>query len=77
MKISRRNFFLGTGITLAIAPLVAGCASFSMSAEEFNRAINGVKSTYRTYDKAGNVMDDVTGESVRITRDETFDEYVR
>jgi hypothetical protein len=54
--------------------LLSGCASFSMTGEELGRAFDGSKATFRTYDKTGNVMDDVTGTSIRVTRDETFDE---
>lgn len=54
---------------------LSGCAGASMTGEELSRAFNGSVATFHTYDKQGNVMDEVTGDSVRATRDETFDEW--
>ncbi|MEU6263701.1 DUF5052 family protein [Saccharopolyspora shandongensis] len=55
--------------------VLSGCASLSMTAEELDRALEGSEATFCTYDKTGNVMDDVSDTSIRVTRDETFDEF--
>ncbi|MDP9903156.1 DUF5052 family protein [Arthrobacter bambusae] len=65
--------FLTAGVAVLLA--LSGCASVSMSAEELGRAFEGSKAAFRTYDKAGDVMDDVTGTSIRVTRDSTFDDF--
>lgn len=68
-----RKFFVFI-VSLLTLTLVSGCAGANKIAEEFDRAMNGTGGTYRTYDKNGHVMDDIVGESIRITRDERFDE---
>lgn len=75
MKSSISRRLLAT-IALAVAACVtlSGCAGLSWTADELNRAFQGSDATFRTYDKTGNVMDNISGPSIRVTRDSTFDE---
>lgn len=59
---------------LVVAFTLSACSGAHMIAEEFARAMEGTGGTYRTYDKTGHVMDEVNGTTLRITRDERFDE---
>lgn len=64
---------------LIVAALITGltlsaCSGAHMIAEEFGRAMAGTGGTYRTYDKTGHVMDEVNGTTIRVTRDDRFDE---
>lgn len=72
---TRRRSFLAAALALSATIAMTGCESASMTADEFARAMEGTDATFRTYDKEGNVMDDITGTSLHVTRDETFDEY--
>lgn len=74
MTTTRSRGLVAISVALVASLVLSGCAAFSMTAEELARAFNGTEATFRTYDKQGNVMDDVTGTSLRVTRDETFDE---
>lgn len=62
-------------IAAVVTVALSGCAALSMTGAELGRAFHGTEATFRTYDKTGLVMDDVTGTSIRVTRDETFDSF--
>lgn len=73
IRKTTRHTLAGVAVILAATLALSGCASASMSVEEFARAFHGTEATFRTYDKSGNVMDNVVGTSVRVSRDTNFD----
>lgn len=73
MTAIRRKTIGTLAFLVALLFTLSSCASISMTAEELGRAFEGSKATFNTYDKQGNVMDEVSGESIRVTRDENFD----
>lgn len=75
MRKALTRFAAVAASIIAAAAVLTGCASFSMFGEEISRSFKGAVATYQTYDKVGNVMDSISGVSVRVTRDTTFDEF--
>jgi hypothetical protein len=59
----------------AVASLLAlsGCAGLGAFGDEFNAAWKGVPATMTTYTQQGAVVDQVRGQSFRVSRDERFD----
>lgn len=58
---------------VATALALTGCAAGSAWGDDVNRALNGVEATMTTYDQDGARIDQVTGTSFRVSRDEKFD----
>ena len=64
---TRRRGFLAAALALSATIAMTGCEAASMTADEFARSIEGTDATFRTYDKEGNVMDDITGKIGRAS----------
>lgn len=75
LTTARSRAIAAVSAMFAALLVLSGCAGMSMTGEELGRAFEGTEATFSTYDKQGNVMDEVTGMSVRATRDETFDDF--
>lgn len=56
-----------------MALLASGCALFEQETAKFSQAFRGVSATMSTYDQSGALIDQVHGNSFRITRDDRFD----
>lgn len=52
---------------------LVGCAGLEMWGEKFSRDWQGVPATMRTYAADGQQVDEVKGESFRVSRDDRFD----
>ena len=61
-------------LTLSIfAVSLAGCQDIRMWFKGFEESFKGLEMTIQTYDESSQVIDKITGKSVLIERDETFD----
>ena len=49
------------------------CAGLSAFGEELNRSLKGVPATWTSYDQSGHKIDEIHGQSFRVSRDERFD----
>lgn len=71
MKIYKKAL-IATG-TIAAVLVTSACAGASAFGEELSRAFNGVPATWTSYDQSGRVIDQVHGNSFRVSRDDRFD----
>lgn len=60
-------------LLLLCAMVLSSCAAFEAFGDELTRAFKGVPATMTTYTQSGQMVDQVHGESFRISRDERFD----
>lgn len=60
-------------VAAASALSLASCDALSAWGEKLNRALNGVPATISTYDQAGQMIDEVHGTSIQVSRDGRFD----
>nr|WP_188367911.1 DUF5052 family protein [Enterococcus alcedinis] len=62
------------GVTLSIfAVSLAGCQDIRMWFKGFEESFKGLEMTIQTYDESSQVIDKITGKSILIERDATFD----
>ena len=72
MKKSLRRIVVAIG-SLALTASLTSCALLENEGDKIERSFDGVPATMRTYDEEGNMIDEVEGDSFRITRDAKFD----
>jgi hypothetical protein len=72
MKKSLRRIIIAVG-SLALTASLTSCALLENEVDKIERSFDGVPATMRTYDEEGNMIDEVEGDSFRITRDSKFD----
>lgn len=60
-------------ILLSGIMMLAGCQDIMNSFKQFEQSFKGLEMTVRTYDEQSQVMDKVSGKSVKIERDDSFD----
>lgn len=65
--------YLAGALALAAVIALSGCAWLGNEIEKIDQAFTGVSATMWTYDEEGYVIDEVHGESFRVTRDDKFD----
>lgn len=53
--------------------VMTGCQDILNSFKQFEQSFKGLDMTIRTYDESSQVIDEVSGKSVKIQRDESFD----
>ncbi len=60
-------------LALVITAILSGCAAFGAIGDSFEQALSGVPATMTTYTQGGEQIDEINGNSFRITRDTKFD----
>lgn len=60
--------------SVMLASALSSCASMSSVAEGFKRAMEGNGGSFRTYSKTGATMDNITGSTLRVTREQLMDQ---
>lgn len=71
---TRRGRLAGLGVTgTLVMMLVTGCGLFGATADKFDEAFTGISATMTTYNQYGQPVDEIKGESFRVSRDEEFD----
>ena len=68
-----KKSFAAVVVTMILTLGLSSCALISNFGEEVNRAFNGTEGTFTTYNQEGQVIDEVSGMSLRVERDERFD----
>lgn len=58
---------------LAVLVVLVGCQDVKMSIKDIEKDLFGLNSTVRTFDSNGDVIDRITGKSVKIERNRKFD----
>ena len=61
------------GVMLVLLVVLTGCQDIEMSIKSIESHLKGTSSTVRTFDSNGEMIDRITGKSVRIDRDRKFD----
>lgn len=73
MKNSKKLTLLGV-MVLTVTVVLSGCAMLSSSFKDFNERWKGLPVTIQTYNHEGQVIDRVSGKSMMIERDDSFDQ---
>lgn len=68
----KKNIIAALAAVMA-AVMLSSCAAFSNFGEEVNRAFKGAKGTITTYNQDGQIIDQISGTSLRVSRDDRFD----
>lgn len=58
---------------LGVVALLAGCQDIRMFFKGFEESFKGLEMTIQTYDEESQMIDRITGKSIMIERDSTFD----
>ena len=69
-KFRRTMVVLAASVALLA---LSACSGLSAFGEELNRKLEGVNATMTTYTQAGEVIDEVKGQSFQVSRDTRFD----
>lgn len=69
----KRKSAIGAAVAVCIMLVVSSCAGLNAFGEEISRAFNGVPATMTSYTQGGELVDEVYGESFRVSRDQEFD----
>ena len=64
---------LATLVIVSLVFVLAGCQDISMFFKGFEESFKGLEMNIQTYDEESQLIDKVTGKSVMIERDSTFD----
>lgn len=70
---TKRKKLMGMLMLGALLIVMAGCQDILNSFKQFEQSFKGLDMTIRTYDESSQVMDEVSGKSVKIQRDDSFD----
>lgn len=65
-----RNRFISLGLVALTLLSLVGCGAF---ADKFEQAFDGIAATMTTYNQQGKMVDEIKGNSFRVSRDEEFD----
>lgn len=72
--MKKMNKFMKVGLLAAVATItLTGCALLESWGKDIKENWTGIPVTVRTYDESSQVIDQVHGKSMNITRDERFD----
>lgn len=72
--MKKMNKFMKVGLLAAVATItLTGCALLESWGKDIKENWAGIPVTVRTYDESSQVIDQVHGKSMNITRDERFD----
>lgn len=58
---------------LSVSLFLAGCQDIRMFFKGFEESFKGLEMTIQTYDESSQLIDQITGKSILIERDQTFD----
>jgi hypothetical protein len=71
--IRRRSAAILAVLALFTTLALSGCGMFGATADKWDQAFNGFKATMTTYNQYGQPVDQIKGESFRVSRDSEFD----
>ncbi|MFZ2671678.1 MAG: DUF5052 family protein, partial [Enterococcus aquimarinus] len=70
-KVAQKIIFASVLVAVTIG--LAGCQDIRLYFKGFEESFKGLEMTIQTYDEDSQVIDQITGRSVMIERDATFD----
>lgn len=70
---TRRRRYGFVAIVAILALALSSCAAFGRFGDQLSQAFNGQSATVRTFGTDGELIDEVRGTSIRISRDDRFD----
>lgn len=73
--MKQKKFVMVAVIMLIVSMFMNGCTSVQMTAAELEAKLKGLDVTIRTFDEESQVIDRISGTSVMIERDTTFDTH--
>lgn len=72
MKVTKRSLIMGAMLTLVLL-FTTGCSLMDSLSKDFNENLKGLNMTVRTYDENSQIIDEMNGKSLSITRNSEFD----
>ena len=72
MKKNKKGILLVSFVVVTLL-FLSGCQNMKMWFKDFEQSFKGLEMTVRTYDDESQMIDQISGKSVFIQRDETFD----